>query len=156
VSAPVDCEPLSALAPDHAPEPVQEVALLDDQVNVEATPLLTVLGAAAKLTVGAAAFTETVADCDALPPVPVHVSTYVEVAFNAPVDCEPLVATAPDHAPEAVHAVALLVAHDNVELAPLATELGAALRLTVGTCFALTVTVADCTAVPPLPVQESE
>ncbi len=73
MSAPVDCVPLSALAPDQAPEPVHEVALLEDQVNVEAAPLLTVLGAAAKLNVGAAATTDTVADCDALPPVPVQV-----------------------------------------------------------------------------------
>ncbi len=155
VSAPVDCEPLVALVPDHAPEPVHAVALLDDQVNVEAAPLLMVLGAAAKLTVGVAAVTETIADCEAVPPVPVQVSTNVELAFNAPVDCEPLVALAPDHAPEAVHAVALLDVHDNVELAPLVTELGAALMLTVGTSFALTVTVADCAALPPAPVQVS-
>jgi hypothetical protein len=74
VSAPVDCEPLIALLPDQAPEAVQEVVLVDDQVNADAAPLLTVLGAAEKLTVGAGAVTVTVADCVALPPVPVQVS----------------------------------------------------------------------------------
>jgi hypothetical protein len=49
----VDCEPLTALPPDQAPEAVQEVALAADQVNVELLPAVTVLGLAAKLTVGA-------------------------------------------------------------------------------------------------------
>jgi hypothetical protein len=74
VSAPVDCEPLAAMLPDQAPEAVHEVALVADQVNVELLPLVTVLGLAAKVTVGAGEVTETVADCVALPPVPVQVS----------------------------------------------------------------------------------
>ena len=51
MSAPVDCEPLKALAPDQAPEAVQEVALVDDHANVEAAPLATVLGLALIATV---------------------------------------------------------------------------------------------------------
>ena len=51
VSAPVDCDPLMALGPDQAPDAVQEVALLDDQVSVDAPPLLIVLGLALKLKV---------------------------------------------------------------------------------------------------------
>jgi hypothetical protein len=74
VSAPVACDPLAALLPDQAPEAVHEVAWVDDQFNVEPLPLDIVLGLAVKLTVGAAAVTDTVADCVALPPVPVHVS----------------------------------------------------------------------------------
>ena len=74
MSAPVDCEPLMALLPDQAPEAVQAVAFVDDQANVDAAPLLTVLGVAEKLAVGVGAVTETVADCVALPPVPVQVS----------------------------------------------------------------------------------
>jgi hypothetical protein len=69
----VDCEPLEAFVPDQAPEPAQEVALVADQVRVELPPLTTVLGLAVKVTVGAGEVTETVADCDALPPVPVQV-----------------------------------------------------------------------------------
>lgn len=54
---------------------MHEVAFVDDQLNVDAPPLATVLGFVVKLTVGAAPVTETVADCVALPPVPVQVST---------------------------------------------------------------------------------
>ena len=63
-------EPLTALVPDQAPEAVQEVALVEDQVKVEPLPLATVLGLAAKVTVGAGEITDTVADCAALPPLP--------------------------------------------------------------------------------------
>jgi len=49
----VDCEPLMALAPDQAPEAVQAVALLEDQVTTALLPLAIVLGLAAKATVGA-------------------------------------------------------------------------------------------------------
>jgi hypothetical protein len=60
-------------APDHAPEAAHEVALLEDQVSVDALPLLTVLGLALKLTV-ALGLTVTVADCAALPPLPVQLN----------------------------------------------------------------------------------
>jgi len=63
LSAPVDCEPLIALLPDQPPEAVQEVALADDQLKVDALPLATVLGLALKLTVAAGiGLTVTVAD----------------------------------------------------------------------------------------------
>ena len=58
----MDCVPLTALVPDQAPEAVQAVALVDDQVRLELLPLATVLGLAIKLTVGAGAVTETVTD----------------------------------------------------------------------------------------------
>jgi len=71
----VDWDPLSAVLPDHAPLAVQEVALVDDQLNVAALPLATVLGLALKLTVALGfALTVTVADCAALPPGPVQVN----------------------------------------------------------------------------------
>jgi hypothetical protein len=73
LSAPVDCEPLTALAPDQAPVAVHEVALVTLQLKVELEPLATVLGLALKVTTGAGEFTDTVADCEALPPLPVHV-----------------------------------------------------------------------------------
>ena len=53
LSAPVDCEPLEGLVPDQAPEAVQAVALVADQVKVELLPLAIVLGLADKATVGA-------------------------------------------------------------------------------------------------------
>jgi hypothetical protein len=70
----VDCEPLAALVPDHAPEAVHAVALLDVQVNTALAPLVIVLGLADSATVGAEAVTETVLVWVALPPLPVQVS----------------------------------------------------------------------------------
>jgi hypothetical protein len=52
VRAPVDCEPLIPLVPDQAPEAVQDVALVADQLKVELLPLVTVLGLADRLIVG--------------------------------------------------------------------------------------------------------
>jgi hypothetical protein len=69
----VDCWPLIGLTPDQAPEAVHEVAFAALQLSVELVPLATVLGVALMLTVGAVDFTETVADCVALPPAPVQV-----------------------------------------------------------------------------------
>jgi hypothetical protein len=65
---------VTALAPDQAPEPTQDVAFVADQLSVALLPLLTALGPTLSVTVGADALTETVADCAALPPLPVHVS----------------------------------------------------------------------------------
>jgi hypothetical protein len=73
-SVPVDCEPLTGLLPAHAPDAVQAVAFAADQVSVELVPLATELGAALIETIGASEFTETVADCVAVPPEPVHVN----------------------------------------------------------------------------------
>ena len=62
MSAPVACEPLTALVPTQAPEALQEVALTADQVKVDPLPLATVLGLAESVTVGAGEVTDTVAD----------------------------------------------------------------------------------------------
>ena len=70
----MDCEPLVASVPLHAPEAVQEVAWVEDQVRVELPPLEMVLGLALRLTVGAGVVTVTVADWPALPPAPVQVN----------------------------------------------------------------------------------
>jgi len=52
VSAPVDSLPESALLLDHAPEAVQEMALVEDQVSVEDPPLAIDAGFAASDTAG--------------------------------------------------------------------------------------------------------
>jgi hypothetical protein len=77
----------------------------------------------------------------------------VESAVSAPEDWEPLNPLAPDQAPEAVQAVALVDDQMRLELPPFETVLGLALMLTAAVGFALTVTVADCAALPPGPVQ---
>jgi hypothetical protein len=61
------------LPPDQAPEAEHDVAFAALQLSVELVPLAMVLGAALRLIVGAVDFTETVADCVALPPAPVQV-----------------------------------------------------------------------------------
>ena len=142
VSAPVVWVPEIAFTPDQVPDAAHEVAFVDDQVSVALPPLFTALGPTLSVTVGAAALTETIADCVALPLPPVHVRVYVALAESTPVDCEPLGALLPLHAPDAVQAVAFVADQVSVELVPLATELGAALIETVG-AGALTVTVAD-------------
>jgi hypothetical protein len=64
--------PLTALEPVQPPLAVQEVAPVADQLRVAAAPLVTVLGLLEKVTVGAGAVTDTVADCAAVPPAPVQ------------------------------------------------------------------------------------
>ena len=54
----------------------------------------------------------------------------------------PLTALVPDQAPEAVQAVAFVDDHVSLELLPLATVLGLAIRVTVG-AGAVTETVTD-------------
>ena len=79
MSEPVDWLPEVALLPDHAPEAVQEVALVDDHVRVEDPPLATDVGFAASDTAGTGGGggmpdTITVVEVLALPPGPVQVS----------------------------------------------------------------------------------
>jgi hypothetical protein len=76
----------------------------------------------------------------------------VAFAVSAPEDCEPLRALLPDHPPAAEHAVAFWVDQVSVEAWPDVTVLGAALSVTAG-ANPDTVTVADCVAEPPAPVQ---
>ncbi len=66
--------------------------------------------------------------------------------------CEPLVASLPDQAPDATQEVALVEVQDSIEVPPLVVVLGLALKVTVG-AGEVTVTVADCAALPPGPVQ---
>jgi hypothetical protein len=66
------------------------------------------------------------------------------LALRAPVECAPLVLWLPDQLPEATHAVALVVDQLRVELLPLVTVLGLAIKLTVGAgAGAVTETVVD-------------
>jgi hypothetical protein len=74
VRAGVVCEPAVASEPFQPPEAVQAVALVDDHVNADVAPLLTVVGFAEKVTAGAGVVTDTIADCAAVPPLPLQVS----------------------------------------------------------------------------------
>jgi hypothetical protein len=68
------------------------------------------------------------------------------------VDCDPLVAFAPDQPPEAVQEVALVEVHVRVELLPDTTLVGLAVSVTVG-AEVMTATLADAEPLPPVPVQ---
>lgn len=73
VNAPVDWLPEIALVPDHAPEAVQEVTFVDDQMSDEGAPLVTSEGIAPNDTVGAPApCTATDAVALPLPPGPLQ------------------------------------------------------------------------------------
>jgi len=74
VTAAVAADPLVGLLPLQPAEAVQAVAWLEDQDSIAVLPLFTVVGVAVRLTEGAGVVTETVTDCAALPPAPVHVS----------------------------------------------------------------------------------
>ena len=74
VSAPVDRVPVTGCGPLQPPDAVHEVALVAVHDSVELPPLITELGLAEIFTEGAAAFTDTVTDCAAVPPAPLQLS----------------------------------------------------------------------------------
>jgi hypothetical protein len=154
VSAPVLAVPLVARLPDHAPEAVQLVALVDDHVSELLPPLATLVGFAVSVTVGAGAVVVTVTDRLVVPPPPVHANVNVVFAFSAAVVWLPLVAFVPLQPPEAVQLVALVAVHVRVDDPPLTTEAGLAVSVTEGALDA-TVTVSVRLALPPAPVQVS-
>lgn len=90
-----------------------------------------------------------------VPLAPLQVRVNVVVALSAPVLALPVVGSLPDQPPEAVQLVAFVVDQLNVEADPLLTVPGVAVRLTVGFAGADTLTVTDCAALPPGPLQVS-
>ncbi len=68
-----------------------------------------------------------------VPPAPVQVKLYVEVTVGVTASV-PAVVFVPVHVPEAVHEVALVEVHVRVDGWPDVTEVGVAVRVTVGGC----------------------
>jgi hypothetical protein len=124
--------PLLARVPLQPPDATQDDALVAVQVRVDALPCETLVGLALNETVGAAVDTVTVADCEALPPVPVQVKVNFDVEVSAGVVAVPLVVFAPVHPPEAAQDVAFVEDHTRAEVAPLFTVVGLADKVTVG------------------------
>jgi hypothetical protein len=153
--APVFRLPLVASAPIQPPEAVQEVALVELQVSVEAPPLVTVVGFAVKVAVGAELTVIVAVAVVLVPPGPAQVSEYDVFVLRAPVLRLPLIASAPVQPPEAVHAVALVELQVSVEALPAATMVGLAVSVAVGTGFTVIAVVAAA-LVPPGPVQLNE
>ena len=138
-------------------EAVQLVALLVVQVGVEDAPLATLVGLALRLTVGNGN-SATFAVALAVPPAPVQESLKLVAAVMAALVAVPetgLLPLQPADAgvAEAVQEVAFVELHVNDVVAPLATLVGFAVRLTVGSGRIATFAVAI--PVPPAPVQES-
>jgi hypothetical protein len=126
-----------ALVPLQPPEAVQEVAFVEDHVIVERAPLATVVGFAEIVTVGAAGggggggggvedVTVTVAERAVLPPDPVQVRVYIDVAVKGPTVWLPVVALFPDQAPVPAHEVALADVQLRTDVPPEAIEAGLA------------------------------
>ena len=158
LNAPVLVVPDTDLDPLQPPEAVQELALVDDHVSVLALPLVTVVGDAVNVTVGAGVGLVTVTeavDC-AAPPAPVQRSVKLLLALNAPVLAVPDTVFVPLQPPDAVHDVAFVDVHVSVLALPLATVVGDADKVTVGAGFVpSTTTDALASADPPAPVQRS-
>jgi hypothetical protein len=141
--------PLVARAPVQPPEATQLVESSEDQFRLTLPLLATMLGVAVMVTVGLGAMM-TLADAAPVPPGPVHVSVYAVPMVMVAWSCVPLVARDPDHAPEAVQAVASVVDQVSVAAAPLATRSGSGVRVTTGGAAACAIaTLADAAAVPP-------
>ena len=75
--------------------------------------------------------------------------------MTGPVLCVPLVALLPLQLPDAAHEVAFVELQVSVDAAPLATDVGFAVSVTVGAGTTVTVAVATL-LVPPVPVHINE
>jgi hypothetical protein len=138
------------------PEPVQDVAFVEFQFNVEAAVLTTAGGFAVNEAVGSPRIVTVTVACVLVPPVPVHFTVYVVLAVRAPVLWLPLMPFAPANVPPvAAQDVALVELQVSVVLAPLEIEVEIADSEAVGTGAMLTVAVAAA-LVPPAPLQVSE
>jgi hypothetical protein len=103
----------------------------------------------AVIALGAATVTVTL--CEAVPPLPVQLRPYA-VVDEGLTACEPEVAFAPDHPPEAVHEPALVDDQLSVDDPPELMLAGDAERDTLGTGD-VTVTRTLVDATPPMPLQ---
>jgi hypothetical protein len=154
-SAPVLWLPLVALVPVQPPVAVQDVALVEFHVSMEAPPLATDVGFAVSVAV-AAGMTVTVVVATLLAPfAPLQLKEYTVDVARAPVLWLPLVAWVPVQPPVAVQDVALVELHVSMEAPPLATAVGFAISVTVAVGTTVTVAVAML-LVPPAPVQFNE
>jgi hypothetical protein len=146
------CDPLAASAPLQSPAAVHAAALAEFHVSVEDPPAATAPGLAVSCTVGNG-FTVTATLAGWLvPPAPLQVIVKLAFADNAPLLCEPLVASVPLQSPAAVHALALAEFQVSVEAPPAATAPGLAVSCTVGNGFTETLKLAGW-LVPPAPLQ---
>ena len=152
LTGPLDCDPLRPLAPDQAPEAVQAVAFVADQLSMAELPALTLLGLACSVTWGACEVTVTVADCEAVPPWPVQVSSNSVLLVNLPLIHVPLTETGPLQPPLAMHCVAWSAFQARLVTPEPVRVVGEALNVISGACW-VTVTCRLCVCDAPPFVQ---
>jgi hypothetical protein len=146
---------LGASEPLQPPEAIQEVALLEAQVRVDAAPAATAAGDAVSITVGRGRTLTVAATGAVMPPGPEQVSEYAVVAVRGPVLWLPLVASAPLQPPEAAHETALTELHERTAVPPDAIAVGTAESIADGGGINVTVAVVGAD-IPPLPEQTIE
>jgi hypothetical protein len=119
--------------------------------------LTTDVGFAESVIVGAAACTVTVAVFDTVPPGPVQANANRPVVARLPVISVPDSGLVPVHAPEAAHAVALVLLHVKVATPPAPSVEGAAenVRVGAGAAGASTAITRVFRTAPPRPLQLS-
>ena len=134
VSVPVEADPDVALVPDQAPEAVQLLALVEDQVRVLDPPLATLAGLAPRVTVGAgvAAVIATVTVFVAVRRRLLQLRVKLLELVSAPVVYDPEVPFDPDQAPLARHVSAHVDPQLSVLWEPDGILDGLALSVTVG------------------------
>ena len=128
------------------PVPVQDVALVEDQVRVEELPGATEVGDAESVAVAAGTIVTVALLADEVPPVPVHVTEYVVVTLGE-TETEPEVPLAVKPVP--VQDVALVEDQVRVEELPEAMEVGDALRVAVAAGTALVYSYAPTSIAEP-------
>lgn len=134
----VASEPLAVRSPLQPPIATHALALVDDQVSVELSPAAMLVGFAESKTVGdgaGEAVTTIMAELDAVPPGPSHVSVKLVVAIRGNVASEPLAVRSPLQPPLAVQEVAPVDDHSSDPLAPAARMAGFGSSETVGGGF---------------------
>jgi hypothetical protein len=149
--------PEAALLPTHAPEATQPVAFVDDHVSVVRAPAATEVGLAVNVTVGAGVVPpvriEIAAFRVVVPPVPVQANVNVTAAAIEPMLWLPDVALLPAQPPIPplpVQLVALLVVQVKEVDPPMATDVGFAVKVTVGAGVAPAIEiVTDLVVEPP-------
>jgi hypothetical protein len=124
------------LLPLQPPDAVQAVAFVVDQERSEFPPEFTEFGVALNVMVGAGAVPGATViateDCPVVFAAPAQLSVKVLFAVSVSLVALPLVARAPDHAPDAVHDVASVELQVKVTDAPLETDVALAESVTVG------------------------
>ena len=148
--------PLVALVPLQPSAAVQLVALVLLQVSCVPLPMITEVGFAASVTVGAGGPAFTVTDTVRMiePPGPLQFSVKSLEACRPMMNSLPESGLPPVQPPEARQARASVDCHVSVTVPPGATVVGLALSVSVGGASA-TVTDTACCVLPPDPLQVS-